>query len=208
MGVAYYGAVVQKSIVIAFAAVSLGVAMASADQVTLTNGDVLNGKVLVVTTNVLTLQDGSLGTLTLPRARISNITFGTVATVAPPAATSLTNTVQNSPKAAAQSLSTSALAAMAREVREHTNLVQEVEAQVFGSSASPEAVNKFNELLDELSSGQMDMNGLRAEAQSAANQLQEYKKEMGQDAGEEVDGYLAILNHFLSETSPTNSASQ
>jgi hypothetical protein len=192
-------------------AVFLGFAMssASADQVTLRNGDILNGKVLAMTTNTLTLQDESLGTLILSRARVSNITLGTAAVALPPLASPqmnsvLPNTGQTSSRAS--SASDPELTAMLHEIREHSNLVQEVEVHVLGSSASPAAMNKFNEILDELSSGQMDINGLRSEAQSAADQLQEYKKEMGPDAGEEVNAYLSILNGFLRETAPTNSA--
>jgi hypothetical protein len=189
------------------ACLSLGVAVSSADQITLRNGDILNGKVLAVTTNTLVLQDDSLGTLTLPRARVSNITFGAVAAVMPPPATSFANPVQAAPKLASQANSASDLQMMFHEIRQHTNLVQEVEAQVLGSSASPEAINKFNDLLDGLSTGQMDMNGLRAEAQNSVNELQEYKKQMGSDAGEEIDGYLYVLNKFLRETAPTNGVS-
>jgi hypothetical protein len=201
---------------------SLAVSSAFADQVTLQNGDILNGKVVSMTTNALVLQDDSLGMLTLPRAKVSNITLGVVAVALPPlvtanAAASQANSTfdyrpagapnpqaQTSPQPAEAGTPNTDLQAIAREVRGHSNLVQQVEAQVLGSSASPEAADKFNELLDQLSSGQLDMNGLRSQAQSAADQLQEYKKEMGPDAGEEVDGYLSVLNSFLRETAPTN----
>ncbi|HEY1789007.1 MAG TPA: hypothetical protein VGJ73_12665 [Verrucomicrobiae bacterium] len=195
------------------AAFSLSVLVLStstyADQITLQNGDVLNGKVVSMTTNSLVLQDESLGTLTLSRLKVSNITFGAVSVPIstspdphPLSAPGLS--VQASSPAISSSPWDSDLRALSREIRDHSNLVQEVEAQVLGSSASPAAVGKFNEILDELGSGQMDMNGLRSQAQSAADQLQDYKKEMGSDAGEEVDSYLAILNTFLHETSPTN----
>ncbi|HEV2455993.1 MAG TPA: hypothetical protein VGY98_17140 [Verrucomicrobiae bacterium] len=182
----------------------LGVSLSTADQVTLGNGDILNGKVITVTTNSLVIQDDTLGTLTLARAKISNVTFG--AATAAARSLAMPNIVQKKPEADFEANSNSDLAAIAREIREHSNLVQHVEAQILGSSASPEAASKFNELLDELSSGQLDMNGLRAQAQSAADQLRDYKKEMGSDAGEEVNAYLAILNGFLRETAPTNGA--
>lgn len=194
-------------------ALDVAVSSVSADQITLRNGDVLNGKVLSLTTNSLVLQDESLGTLTLPRVKVSNITFGAVSAVLSPGATSLPNNVQASPgpgpKAASPSQpnSLSDLQAMLREVRQNSNLVQQVEAQVLGSSATPEAMNKFNELLDGLSTGQIDLNGLRSEAQSAANELQEYKNQLGPDASEEMDAYLSILNNFLRETASTNSVS-
>jgi hypothetical protein len=186
---------------------SLGATASSADQITLRNGDILNGKVLAVTTDTLTIQDNTLGTLSLARAKVSIITFGMAATVVPPSAIPFTGTPQTTPKSTSSANTSPALQAMFGEIREHSNLVQAVEAQVLGSSASPAAINKFNELLDGLSTGQLDMNGLRAEAQSAANQLQEYKKEMGPNADAEVDSYLSILNGFLRETAPTNSAS-
>lgn len=210
-----YGLIVKTSIsFITFLAAffSLGVAAssASADQITLRNGDVLNGKVQAMTTNTLVLQDDSLGILTLPRVKVANITFGTMAAtvtapgVVPPLATPMPNAVKITPQASTDS--DSSLAAMAREIRAHSNLVQEVTAQVLGSSASPAAASKIDELLDGLSTGQIDMNGLRSQVQSAADQLQDYKKQMGSDAGEEVDAYLSILNAFLRETA-TNAAS-
>jgi ABC-type amino acid transport substrate-binding protein len=170
------------------------------------NGDILNGKVLTVTTNILVLQDDNIGTLTLERAKVSNVTFGVVMQKAVIPITSVTNTLSMPQSAESQTNSLSDLQGMFRGIRDQSNLVQQVEAQVLGSSASPEAVNKFNELLDGLSTGKIDMNDLRAQAQSAANQLQEYKKQMGPDAGEEVDGYLAVLNNFLQETAQPNSA--
>lgn len=187
--------------------ISLGGVAASADQVTLRNGDILNGKVLSMTTNVLVLQDDSLGTLTLPRAKVSTMTLGQATLVPPTPAMSMTNSVQTNSRFAPHANSTSDLQSMFREIQQHSNLVEEVEAQVLGSSASPAAVNKFNDLLGQLSTGQLDMNGLRSQAQSAVDQLQEYKKEMGPNAGEEVDGYLYILKTFLSETAPSNGAS-
>ena len=184
----------------------LGVAVASADQVTLQNGDTLNGKVLALTANSLTLQDDSLGTLILSRARVVNITFGTAAVSNQTPRASAAPAAQATPTASPQANSVydSGLKAVAQEIHSHSNLVQEVEAQVLGSSADPAALNKFNELVDQLSSGQMDMNGLRSEAQTAANELQEYKKQLGPDADEEFNGYLSILNTFLQETAPTN----
>ena len=207
---AYYYVLMTKSAgFITFLAVfvSCGASVSPADQVIMQNGDVLNGKVLAVTTNTLELQDDNLGNLTLARINVMRITFGAVAAETPASATPLTNSIKMRPQPIPQTNSFSDLQPMFREIREHSNLVQEVEAQVLGSSASPEAVNKFNELLDGLSTGKIDMNELRAEARSAADQLQEYKKEMGPDAGEEVDGYLSILNNFLRETAPTNGAS-
>lgn len=199
---AYYGVAMIRPIgwITFLTALFLWTALVSrADQIIMQNGDILNGKVLTMTTNALVLQNENLGTVTLPRARVSNITFGTVMVKVPVSAAPVTRAMA-APPAGPATNSMSDLQTMLRGIRDESNMVQQVEVQVLGSSASPEAVNKFNELLDGLSTGKIDMNELRAEAQSAANQLQEYKKEMGPDAGEEVDGYLTVLNSFLQET--------
>lgn len=187
---------------------AFGTVASRADQIVMQNGDTLYGKVLSMTSNTLVLQDENLGTVTLPRAKVSALVFGVTAKAAPPAASQPNIAGINLPAtpqrpAAVQGNSDSDIAAMLRGIRSNTNLINQVEEQVLGQ-ASPDAANKFNELLDELSSGQIDMNGLRAQAQSAADELQEYKKDLGPEFGAEADSYLAILNSFLRETA-TNS---
>lgn len=189
------------------AAVFLLAAVASrADRIIMQNGDILNGKVLTMTTNTLVLQNDNLGVVTLPRAKVSNITFGAVIMKVSAAVPPTANAIVRPPTAGADTNSSPDLQAMLRGIRGESNLVQQVEAQVLGSSASPAAVNKFNELLDGLSTGKIDINELRAEAQSAADQLKEYKKEMGSEAGGEIDSYLTVLDNFLQETAQPNDA--
>ena len=74
-------------------------------------------------------------------------------------------------------------------------------------TAGPEANNKFNEMVSGLMSGRLTVNDIRAEAKSAADQLKELKRDLGEDAGGALDGYLAILEHFLQETAPPNVSS-
>jgi hypothetical protein len=206
---AYYGVPMKISIGrIAFLAAFflLTALVLRADRIIMQNGDILNGKVLTMTTNALVLQNENLGTVTLPRMKVSNIEFGTVMVKAPAPPAPAASAIIRPPTAGPETNSLSDLQAMFRGIRGESNLVQQVEAQVLGSSASPEAVNKFNELLDGLSTGKIDMSELRTEAQSAVSQLQEYKKEMGSEAGGEIDSYLAILNNFLQETAKPNPA--
>jgi hypothetical protein len=187
---------------------ALMVVTSRADQIVMQNGDTLYGRVLAMTTNTLVLQDENLGTVTLPRAKVSALVFG-AATKASSSAPQL-NVVSIYQRPAAKTPTTqqsdpdSDVAAMLRGIRDHTNLIEQVEGQVLGS-ASPEATSKFNELLDGLSSGQLDMKGLRAQAQTAADELKEYKKDLGPEFGAEADSYLAILNNFLQETASENS---
>ena len=177
-------------------------AISQADEVVMKNGDILNGEVLSMSTNSLVLRDDNLGTLTLPRAKITTVVCGKVNPPAPWATSSANNIVLAHPYSAPETNSVSDLQARLRGIRDQTNLIQQVQAQILGSSASPEAVNKFNELLDGLSTGKIDMNQLRAEAQSAAQQLESFTNDMGPDASGEAEGYLAILNSFLKETAP------
>lgn len=198
----YYVPMIKSIYLIIFGCLALGMVMISrADEVVMQNGDMLNGEVLAMSTNSLVLRDDNLGTITLPRAKIATIVFGKVKPPAP--WTPVPANIAAMPSySTPETNSVSNLQAELRGIRNQTNLIQEVQAQILGSSASPEAVNKFNELLDGLSTGKIDMNELRAEAQSAAQQLESFTNEMGPDTSAEAEGYLAILNSFLRETAP------
>jgi len=178
---------------------------ARADQVVMQNGDSLNGTILSVTTNVLVLKNENLGNATLPRTQIAAIVFGTGATKTAGSSPAPPVGVPMPGPAAAPTNSAAEPAAIFRGLSDQTNLIQQVESGYL-ASAGPEAAGKFHELLDGLSTGKIDMNGLRAQAQSAANQLRSLKKDLGSDAGVELDAYLAILDNFLQETAPTNGA--
>jgi hypothetical protein len=96
------------------------------------------------------------------------------------------------------------LAQAIRELNGNSNLVQQVQAQIL-SEGGPQARDKFNELLSGLMSGKMDLNGLLVEAKSAAAQARAARKELGEDAGSMIDGYLAILDGFIREAEPAGS---
>jgi hypothetical protein len=190
----------MKFIALTIAGFALLLAVAiRADEVVMENGDTLNGRVIAMNTNILVLQNANFGAMELPRPKVANIIFGPSKKLA----ASPTNTVQISQTTAPQTNSDTDLTDMLRGIRGDTNLIQQVQSQVMGSS-SPEAVNKFNDLLDGLSTGKIGLNDLRAQAQSAADQLRSLTNGMGPDVGEEASGYLSILDHFLQETAPAN----
>ena len=93
------------------------------------------------------------------------------------------------------------LSASLRQLGANTNFIRQVQAQFLGA-AGPEANAKFNELVGGLMSGKLTVDDIRKEAKSAADQLQELKRDLGEDGGWALDGYLAILDNFLRETSP------
>jgi hypothetical protein len=173
---------------------------ARADQIVLQSGDNLSGRLLALTNDTVVLQSELLGILRLPRSKVVSINL------APPVGTNLTRLpVQtNLPLLPAMPGSNTGpdISASLRQLGSSTNSVQQVREQFLGA-AGPEANKKFNEMLGGLMSGKLDVNDIRSEAASAASQLRALKRELGDDGGGALDGYLAILENFLSETGST-----
>lgn len=88
----------------------------------------------------------------------------------------------------------------------NSSVVAQVQKQ-FLADAGPEANAKFNELLGGLMSGKVSLYDLRSQAQAASQQMRAMRKDLGEDAGPALDGYLEILDKFLAETAsmPENS---
>lgn len=175
-----------------------------ADVVEMQNGDRYVGTVVSMGTEKLILQGEVLGRLELPRNQIAVIGLG--ANVA----TNLARIrgLANPPAQQAAAPGTnegSDVSRMLRQLGMSTNLIQQVQRQ-FLSDASPEAKDKFNELLGGLSTGKLNMDDLRAQARSAADQVRSLKKELGEEAGWTLDAYLGVLDHFLKETTPAGGA--
>ena len=165
------------------------------------NGDRYSGKVVSLSADTLVLQSDVAGTLRLPRSGVAQLTLGTNAPTTLAAVPVVTNRPPPASAGVQTNLAPSEMPGALRQLGLHTNLIQRVQTQ-FLSDAGPEANAKFNELLNGLMSGRLTVNDLRAEAQSAANQMRDARKELGDDAGVMIDGYLAILDHFLKETAP------
>lgn len=182
--------------------ISLLLAMSlRADQVELQNGDRLVGQVLSLSRDELVLKSEALGTLRVPRAKVTAITFGGAKApnpvVAAPAAKPSAR-----PAALAAPKQSEELSAMLRQLAANSNLVQKVQSQVL-SQAGPEANDKFSQMLGQLYSGKLDLNDIRLQAKSAADQLRSARKELGEEGWSLMDGYLTILDRFLKETTPS-----
>ena len=181
---------------VAVAVLVVGTICPRSDRVEMQNGDRYFGRVLSLNTNTLVLQSDVVGRVNLPRGKVALITLGAdIPTNAPGAPTS-----PNS-RSAAPTNTVLDLSASLRELGGNTNFIRQVQAQILGG-AGPEANNKFNEMVGGLMSGKLTVKDIRAEAQSAAAQLKELKRDLGDDAGWAFDGYLAILENFLNETAP------
>jgi hypothetical protein len=170
---------------------------AGADQVEMQNGDRYVGSVVSLSGETLVLKNEMLGTVQLPRNKVAHISLIPV-----PAKAAATLAAPPAPKARVTATMASApdseTAPALRQLGAHTNLIRQVQKK-FLADAGPEANQKFDELLNGLISGKLNMNDLRAQAQSAVNQLRELKRQGGEDAGFATDTYLTILDHFLKE---------
>jgi len=163
----------------------------TADQIVMQNGDRYNGKVLSVSPTNVVLQSEVLGVVTLSRSKVANVTMGLPAPTnsAPVAALPKTNTSPD-------------LSAALRQIGSQSNQANQVRAQ-FLATASPEANQKFDQMLNDLGTGKMSVADLRTQAQAAANQLRELEKEGGEDSAGTMGLYLSILDNFLAETEST-----
>jgi len=189
---------------------SLLISEPRADQVDTQNGERYVGKVMAINGDTVVLQSEVLGTVRLPRAKVAHITLGTNQTVSPLPIAVTTNAPFFQVSSVTSTNANADLSTALRQLGSQSNLIQQVEAQ-FLSGAGPEAKDKFNELMGGLLSGRLNVNDIRTEAKSAADQMRAAKKELGEENGFMIDSYLAILDSFLKESAPvtdlaTNSA--
>jgi|SRR6266850_5382422 len=180
---------------------------ARADQVEMQNGDRYMAKVLAMTNATLVLQSEILGTFTVPRDKVARILLGAAA---------LTNTT-HAPAGEPISASSQKLAlpganrgaqrnpqssATGKDAPDQKQIIQQIQEE-FLAGADPAAKSKYNEMVSGFLSGKLNVSDIRAEAKSAAEQLRAARKDLGEDAGFALDGYLAILDSFLKETGST-----
>ena len=167
------------------------------------NGDRYVGKVVSLTDDTLLLQSDLLGRLNLPRNKVVLIALGEGAATN---LARLSTAAHPSPFARAVLTKTNvALSAAVRSLGSNTNVIQAIRTQ-FLAAAGPEANAKFDELFNGLLSGKLDLNDIRKQAQSAVDDIKSLKSELGDDAGDSLDGYLAILEDFLKESDPVTDA--
>ena len=171
-----------------------------ADVVEMQNGDRYSGKVLSVSADTVVLNSEMLGKINVPRKKVTRLTFGTNA-AASTVAGHLAPARTNLPTATASTVlaNTNAdLSAALRHLGANTNFIGQVRQQML--AGSPEATAKFDDMVNGLLTGQLNVNDVRRQAQSAAAQLRSLKAELGPDAGDSLDAYLQVLDSFVQET--------
>jgi len=177
---------------------------AHADQVNMQNGERYIGKVVTMSNETVVVQSDVLGTLKVPRSKIASITLGTN-TVPAPVQTPAVITAPPAKLSPAGASANSDLASAIRQLRSNTNApqvqqqMQQVQQQIL-AGADPKATEMFNQMMGGLMNGSLNVDDIRAQAKTAADQLRTAKKELGDEAGFAIDGYLAVLDGFLRET--------
>ena len=174
-----------------------------ADEVDMQNGDRYSGKVLSVSVDTVVLDSEVLDKINVPRKKVANLAFSMPA-VAP--ASVSTNPPAASSSAAPANTNVD-LSAAFRGLGANTNFVGQIRQQML--VGNPDAASNYDAMISGLMSGAMSMDDLRRQAQSAADQLREMKREAGAQADPSFDGYLEVLDNFLKETggTPTNAIS-
>jgi len=195
-----------------------GTCWLQADQLEMQNGDRYFGKVLAVSSDTVTMDSEILGKIKVPRKLVASLLFGTNSAVpvaadigtrvpAPANSPAMATTV---PPANVANTNVNLAAAFQKLGVNHTNFVGQIRDQML--AGSPEAGAKYDEMVNGLMSGSMNLNDLRSQAKASADQLRELKRELGPDADESLDAYLEVLDNFIKETdngsAGINSASQ
>lgn len=178
-----------------------------ADVVEMQNGDRYSGRVLSVSADTVVLNSEMLGKINVPRKKVMSLTFGTNAvalTVAGNPALARTNLPSATAPAALANTNVDLSAAL-RHLGANTNYIGQIRQQML--AGSPEATAKFDDLVNGLLTGQLNVNDVRRQAQSAAAQLRSLKAELSPEAGDSLDAYLQVLDSFVQETAnqPANS---
>jgi hypothetical protein len=173
-----------------------------ADLVEMQNGDRFSGKVLSVSADAVVLQSETLGKITVARKKVASLAFGTN-TIASAVAGNIprVSATTNFSSAAVMMVPATTnmdLSAALNHPGMDTNFIRQIRDQMLGGN--PAAAGKFDEMVGGLMSGSLSMGDLRREAKTAADQIRELKHELGPEAGDALDGYLAQLNSFLKET--------
>ncbi len=142
-----------------------------------------------------------MGKITLPRAKVTSLNVGAsaVAMASPNPTVATTNHAPAHLKSIVMTNGNADIAGALRHLGANTNFIEQIRGQ-FLADAGPEANQQFNQTLNGLMSGQIDMAGLRAQAKSAADQLRKVQQDMGPEASDTLSSYLTILDNFLRES--------
>jgi len=203
-----YGVAVKKSFLmlpLILLCLAGGVGRLQADEVAMQNGDRYFGKVVSVSSDVVMMDSEMLGKIKVPRKLVASLVFGTNA-AAPALNVPVAHVFAftNSPAATGPSPSSTLaptnvdLSAAFRQLGANTNFMGQIRDQML--AGSPAASGKYDEMVNGLMNGTMNLNDLRNQAKSSADQIRALKQQLGPDADSSMDAYLQVLDNFVKET--------
>lgn len=167
-----------------------------ADQVEMQNGDRYFGKVKSVSSDIVVLDSEILGTIKVPRRKVVTLTFGANSAPASKTTNSLA-AVPAAPRVPNPGSSTSLAIT-------NMDLVRQIRDQML--AGSPAASAKYDELVNGLLNGKLNLDDIRRQAASTLTQTRALQRELGPEAGESLDFYLDVLDQFLKETAGESTA--
>lgn len=217
---------------LSFVCAALLVAVAStaarADTLRLANGDTIQGKVVAVDDQHVTIESENFGRLVLPRAKVVGMAFGDAAPRAAagkksgeqPSIADVKIDPKDKPedilrKLIPRGFDLGAVKEMARgekpaanpedvvrQLREAGGVDPAVRRELMmriPGFTSPAVQGYFDKQVNGLMSGEISLGDIRNDAVKVRDQLEDLKKELG-PSGQALDGYLGILNGFIQDT--------
>ncbi|MDB6020103.1 MAG: hypothetical protein JWR19_4592 [Pedosphaera sp.] len=198
--------------------------VARADMLELTNGDHYSGTVISVSPTTVEFQSEVQGRIKIPREKVAAIPLhetsasraAAQAPVTPqPAAVVGSPAAKPAPATPASAAVATAIPAkpadsVIQQLRQQgidPNMMNQIQQQLMGKS-SPEATRMFNDTVGGLKSGSLNVSDIRNQARSAIKDIQNAKKELGDDAdaNELLNGYMGILEKFIQESDAPTAA--
>jgi hypothetical protein len=176
-----------------------------ADLLELVNGDHYSGTVIALTRTNLEFQSDIQGLVKIPRDKIASIKLRDVTPKSivkvPLSSSSTVPGATNSAVSPNPADQTDAVIQQMRQQGLDPNMMNQVQQQILGQT-SPEATRMFNDTMQGLMAGTINVGDIRAQAQKAIQDIQVAKKDLGGDssATELLNGYLGILQKFVEET--------
>jgi len=169
-----------------------------ADQLQMLNGDHYAGKILSLSSNSVVFESDVLGKVTLPREKVATMTFGANAT---------TNSSVVSRVVTATNRFVHSTTNIAAVLRNGTNAaaIEQIRQQML-TGTTPEANQKYDEMLSGLMTGKLSVNDIRDQAKTSITQINKLKQELGPQADPMLDSYLEILQNFVNESEPVTPA--
>jgi hypothetical protein len=162
-----------------------------AETVHLINGDLIQAKIISLDEHSLTIESEILGSLHIPREKVARIDFITQSIADKPLNSLNTSHSLSSNPGIPQLAIPGPL-----NSEGSTDLIKQVQQQML-TTAGSEANEMYQDMVQGVVSGKINVPQLKAMAEDTVQQIEELQAELGDDVGFALDGYLSILKGFI-----------